>query len=52
MSRVFVAHENALGRTVVVKVIAPELAEGVSAERFAREVKLAARLQQGTSCRC
>jgi len=46
MSRVFVAHENALGRTVVVKVIAPELAEGVSAERFAREVKLAARLQQ------
>jgi len=46
MSRVFVALENALGRTVVVKVIAPELAEGVSAERFAREVKLAARLQQ------
>ena len=46
MSRVFVAHENALGRAVVVKVIAPELAEGVSAERFAREVKLAARLQQ------
>ena len=46
MSRVFVAQENALGRTVVVKVIAPELAEGVSAERFAREVKLAARLQQ------
>jgi len=45
-SRVFVAHENALGRTVVVKVIAPELAEGVSAKRFAREVKLAARLQQ------
>ena len=33
MSRVLVAHENALGRTVVVKVIAPELAEGVSAER-------------------
>jgi serine/threonine-protein kinase len=46
MSRVFVAHETALGRTVVVKVIAPELVEGVSAERFAREVKLAARLQQ------
>lgn len=46
MSRVFVAQESALGRTVVVKVIAPELAEGVSAERFAREVKLAARLQQ------
>ena len=46
LSRVFVAHETTLGRAVVVKVIAPELAEGVSAERFAREVKLAARLQQ------
>ncbi len=46
MSHVFVAHENALGRTVVVKVIAPELAEGVSAERFAREIKLAAALQE------
>jgi eukaryotic-like serine/threonine-protein kinase len=46
MSRVFVAEETALGRKVVVKVIAPELMEGVSAERFAREVRLAARLQQ------
>ncbi|MGH7561730.1 MAG: protein kinase domain-containing protein [Gemmatimonadales bacterium] len=46
MSRVFVAEETALGRTVVVKVIAPELTEGLSAERFTREVKLAARLQQ------
>ncbi|PYP79812.1 MAG: hypothetical protein DMD35_06765 [Gemmatimonadetes bacterium] len=46
MSRVFVADEEALGRKVVVKVVAPELAEGMSAERFAREVKLAARLQQ------
>jgi serine/threonine-protein kinase len=46
MSRVFVAEEAALGRKVVVKVIAPDLMEGVSAERFTREVKLAARLQQ------
>ncbi|MDZ4864108.1 MAG: protein kinase [Gemmatimonadota bacterium] len=46
MSRVFLAEELALGRQVVVKVIAPELVEGLSAERFAREVKLAARLQQ------
>ena len=45
MSRVFVAREVALGRDVVVKVLAPELAEGISAERFAREVRLAARLQ-------
>ena len=46
MSRVFLAREIALARDVVVKVVAPELAEGLSAERFAREVKLAARLQQ------
>jgi hypothetical protein len=41
MSRVFVAEEVALGRRVVVKVLAPERAEGLSAERFAREAKLA-----------
>jgi serine/threonine-protein kinase len=46
MARVFVARETALDRTVVVKFIAPELREGLSAERFAREVQLAARLQQ------
>jgi len=46
MSRVFVARDEKLGREVVVKVIAPELAEGLSAERFTREVRLAARLQQ------
>ncbi len=46
MSRVFVATETALGRMVVVKVVAPDLAEGLSAERFTREVRLAARLQQ------
>src|ERR671923_2491862 len=46
MSRVFVAEERALGRKVVVKVLSPELAAGVSAERFAREVRLAASLQQ------
>ncbi len=46
MSRVYLAQETALGRQVVIKVIAPELAEGLSAERFQREVKLAARLQQ------
>src|SRR3954470_18739373 len=45
MSRVFVADEAALGRKVVVKVLRPELAEGLSSERFKREVRLAARLQ-------
>jgi hypothetical protein len=46
MSRVFVARDVTLDRDVVVKVLAPELAAGVSAERFAREIKLAAGLQQ------
>ncbi len=45
MSRVFVADEAALGRKVVVKVLRPELTEALSAERFKREVRLAARLQ-------
>jgi len=45
MSRVFRAHDNALGRDVVIKVLTPELAEGLSAERFEREVRLVAQLQ-------
>ena len=46
MSRVFLARETALGREVVVKILAAELAAGVSAERFTREIATAARLQQ------
>ena len=45
MSRVFLAHETALGRTVVVKVLPPELAGGLNTERFKREIQTAARLQ-------
>jgi eukaryotic-like serine/threonine-protein kinase len=45
MSRVFVARDSALGRDVVVKVLSPELAQGLSAERFTREIKLVAALQ-------
>jgi serine/threonine protein kinase/tetratricopeptide (TPR) repeat protein len=45
MSRVFVAIERALGRRVVLKVLEPELATDVSADRFAREIHLAATLQ-------
>ena len=46
MSRVFVADELRLGRKVVVKVLSPELAAGINAERFEREIRLAASLQQ------
>ncbi len=45
MSRVFLAQEVRLGRQVVVKVLPPEMAAGVSAERFEREIRLAAALQ-------
>jgi len=45
MSRVFLARETALDRRVVVKVLPPELGAGVNADRFNREILLAARLQ-------
>lgn len=45
MSRVFLVHDNSLDRQIVVKVLPPELAAGLSEERFKREVLLAARLQ-------
>lgn len=45
MSRVFVATDTALGRPVVVKVLAPDLAGDVDMDRFHREVRLAATLQ-------
>ncbi len=45
MSRVFVARELALGRSVVLKVLPPELAAGLNVERFRREIQLAAGLQ-------
>ena len=45
MSRVFLAEEQALGRQVVVKTLPPELAGELSAERFVREIHIAARLQ-------
>jgi serine/threonine-protein kinase len=45
MSRVFLAEESRLGRQVVIKVLPPEMGAGVSADRFEREIQLAARLQ-------
>ncbi len=46
MSRVFVANEVRLSRKVVIKVLSPELVRGLNAERFEREILLAASLQQ------
>jgi len=46
MARVFVVHDEALGREVVVKVLPPELTYEFSSARFAREIKLAAALQE------
>ena len=46
MSRVFVAEETRLRRRVVVKVLSPELAQGISVSRFEREIQTAAALQQ------
>src|SRR6266849_4780773 len=45
MSRVFLAQEVRLRRSVVVKVLPPQMAAGVSVDRFEREIHLAAKLQ-------
>lgn len=45
MSRVFVARDAALDRRVVVKVLPETIAEGLSADRFRREIMLSAGLQ-------
>src|SRR2546428_12740710 len=39
MSRVFLVEERELERQVVVKVLPPEMAAGVGAERFRREIQ-------------
>ena len=44
MARVFVATDETLGRTVVIKTLPPALAAGLSAERFRREIRLLAGL--------
>ena len=45
MSRLFLARDLSLDRPVVVKVLPPELAGGVNAARFQREIAVAAHLQ-------
>jgi serine/threonine-protein kinase len=46
MSRVFLATARKLGRKVVIKLLSSELSATLSTERFAREIQLAASLQQ------
>ncbi|HET8649602.1 MAG TPA: serine/threonine-protein kinase, partial [Gemmatimonadales bacterium] len=46
MSRVFLATEVRLNREVVIKLLSPDLAQSINAERFEREIRLAASLQQ------
>ena len=45
MSRVFIVEDATLRRSIVVKVLPPEMAAEVSIARFQREIALAARLQ-------
>jgi serine/threonine-protein kinase len=45
MATVYLARDVKHGRQVAVKVLRPELAEAVGAERFLREIAIAARLQ-------
>lgn len=45
MSRTYLATDTALNRRVVVKLLSPDLAQGVSVDRFKREIQLAAALQ-------
>ena len=45
MSRVFLAEETRLGRRVVIKVLPAEMSLGIPADRFEREVRVAASLQ-------
>ena len=45
MSRVYVARDRRLQRRIAVKVLSPELASELSADRFRREIMLSAALQ-------
>ena len=45
MSRVFLAHDSSLDRYVVVKVLSGDSTNGLSADRFRREIQVIARLQ-------
>lgn len=42
MASVYLAFDTALGRNVAIKSLRPELADGISRERFEREIEIAA----------
>ena len=46
VSHVFLAHEELLDRDVVIKVLPPELTKDLSPERFEREMRVAAALDE------
>ena len=52
MSRVYLAEETAPQPSGEVKWLAPELAAGIAAERFRREIQVYAQLQHPTSRHC
>jgi serine/threonine-protein kinase len=45
MATVYLAHDRRHDRPVAIKVMRPDVAAGVGAERFLREIRVAARLQ-------
>jgi tRNA A-37 threonylcarbamoyl transferase component Bud32 len=45
MSTVYLAHDQALGRSVAIKVLLPALADSIGADRFAQEIEITARLE-------
>jgi len=45
MSRIFAATETAVGRSVVVKVLPPDIVDVVNMERFRREIRVASSLK-------
>jgi serine/threonine-protein kinase len=45
MALVYLAHDRRYGRQVAIKVLDPEIATAVGAERFLREVRITAQLQ-------
>jgi serine/threonine-protein kinase len=49
---VYLAQDLKHGRSVAIKVLRPELAAAISAERFLREIEIAARLTHPISSPC